>query len=150
MTDEQSRIGTNPSGQLRDEALDAVYNEIYEHWPDISADDKQAFATLIDPYIQSLNGAVDIGFFEAINDLDRAICWATNFGTLSIYVDRDGSAINLISPEHRSKAKVFACTGPSDQAAFGICVHQAVLLAGLLVLRQIAAQILNQADATAH
>jgi hypothetical protein len=145
------RVYVNERGENADEAIDAVYLELFEKWPGIDPADVTAFTHLIDPYIQTLTGGLDISFACALNDADTAVIWASIIGDIAITADNDGLIRPTLTERDRSRARLFARIGSNGDWAFGVSAHHVVLLAGLLVLRNVAESVLNQsADATAH
>ncbi|MET4190629.1 MULTISPECIES: hypothetical protein [unclassified Bradyrhizobium] len=133
-----------------DEHLEIVFKEVYD-W---QISDYQAIGVLLDPYTQHVFGEAAIPFANSLENLEHAIKWVTQFGELRI-IPVTAADLKMVRAEFGDKPISFGAkigNDKSDQCrAYGGTLIQAVVLAGVQVLREFSYDLLNsKRGETAH
>jgi hypothetical protein len=116
-------------GKNVDEHLEVVFKQIYE-WQ-IEGEQGNAIAILLNPYTKASFGDSAIAFDGALQDIDHAVRWSSQFGDVRVFaIDAKSAKDHQIGSE-LNDAK-FASKIESDQVnhsiVLGKTVHQARVL----------------------
>jgi hypothetical protein len=139
-------------GKYADEHLEVVFKQIYE-WQ-VEGEQGNAIAILLDPYTNASFGDAAVAFDGALQDIDHAVRWSSQFGDVRVSaIDAQSANADQLGSELGSD--MFGSKIENDQfkhlMVFGKTVHQAILLAGVQVLREFAHEVLNRSqNETAH
>ena len=130
-----------------DEHLDIVFKQISEG--DTAGEEGEAIAILLNPYGRAVQGDGAIPFDGALDNIDHAVRWACQFGSLKI------SSLPSDNGLSGDKGRWFEAKVEGNELAQfsvrGQTAHQAILLAGIQFLREIAYAVLNpQQNETPH
>jgi hypothetical protein len=112
-----------------DEFLEVAFSQIFHD--NLSVEDRAALPALLDPYTTQLFGDAAISFTEAYNSIETATKWASQFGELRVWCD-DNIWFAKIGPEN-----------PQQLSVSHAKQLDAILLAGVQVLREYSNEILN-------
>lgn len=147
MSETPSRIYLDEStGRNKDEHLEVVFSEIFrEH-----ISDKEAIGALLDPYAIGVLGDKAIRFGNALDDVEQAIRWASQFDLLLI--DPASACEGPLNPPGYEGREVnwVVTIGDCDDLVTARLLSHAIVLAGVHWLRMIADNVLNEGTETKH
>jgi hypothetical protein len=140
------RIYTDESlGKHADEHLEIVFKEVYD-W---KISDHIAIGVLLDPYVKTIFGEAYVPFGDALENLQRAITWAMQFGELRIIpITAEDRRVLFKDPDLAGKVIDYGAKIGNDKQdqfrAYGATLNQVIVLAGVQVLREYSYELLNK------
>jgi len=148
MSDEppHSRIYVDSkSQQVLDEHLEIVFYEIYNE----KVECKESIGQLLDPYAIEIHGDKAVLFGDALDNIEQAIKWASQYGLLSLSPTANYSVEPVPGDEDREINWVAIC-GETEKVATARLLSHAIVLSGVQWLRNVASSVLNNEGSTAH